>query len=374
MQFILVILFAIIIYFIQSVYFRKHWSDGVDISLSYNKSHARIGEEIILTENISNHKLFPLPVVSVKFKTSKSFLFDKAENGVVSDYYYRNDIFSIMGKQQVLRNLSFKTSARGYFIIDSVHLVANDLFLRTAYAKVFPNHTTLYVYPALLRNQQSLLLSKSIIGDILTRKYYEDPLSFRGIRPYNSHDSMRHINWKSTAKNQELMVNTFFDSHNTNICILLNLDTDQMRPSYHLREYILQVAATLITDFISNGFSIQLVSNAIDGITGESLMIPYGAGEEHETSLLEGLSRIDLSKEITSFNRYFEGEQTVFTDNNNLSYIVISNYRRDDLLSLYLKKRQENYSLHFICPEFLSMYIPIKVPDLYLWEVAQNEI
>ena len=41
---------------------------------------------------IENNKPLPLPILNVKFATSRSFIFAEEENANVSDRYYRNDI------------------------------------------------------------------------------------------------------------------------------------------------------------------------------------------------------------------------------------------------------------------------------------------
>lgn len=355
MQYIIAIAIAVFLYLFQSAYYRKHWKDGLTVDIAYNKSYAHIGDTIELTEQITNHKRLPLPILYVKFKTSRTFIYNAEENAAISDYYYRNDAFSILGNQQVTRKLTFRTGQRGYFTIDSVNLVVNDLFMRKTYADICDNHAGLYVYPRLLRNRQELLFANSIIGDILAKDLYEDPLSFRGIKDYTSQDSMRYINWKATAKSSNLKVNTFFDTQNTRIVILLNLDTHTMQRMDTLREYMVSVAATLANNMIARGFSIQLIANAPDTLTGEPLMVKMGAGNEHLQTLFQGLARLDFSKELTDITTFFHEKYSLFVEKNkDISYLVLSNYRKEDLITRCTEKQEQGYSLHFICPEFPS--------------------
>lgn len=355
MQYLIAIAIAVFLYLFQSRYYRNHWSDGLTVDISYSRSHVHIGDTVELTEQITNRKKLPLPVLYVKFKTSRTFLYDTEENAAISDYYYRNDAFSVLGNQHITRKLKFCPSQRGYFTLDSVNLVVNDLFMQKTYAGIRDNHAVLYVYPKLLKDRQSLLLTNSVIGDILTKDFYEDPLSFRGIRDYSNQDSMRVINWKATAKNGSLKVNTYFDSQNTSITLLLNLDTHTMQRMDILREYMICSTATLINSMIARGFSIRLAANAPDVLTGKPLFVETGAGNEHLQALFQGLARLDLTKEFTDISMFFEGENSVFEEKDkSTSYLLISNYRKENLLSQCLEKQQQGYSLYFICPEFSS--------------------
>lgn len=385
MQYLIALAIAIILYLFQTTYYKKHWKDGLTIDIAYNKSYAHIGDTVELTEQVQNHKRLPLPVLYIKFKTSKSFLYDTKENASISDYYYRNDAFSISGNQQVTRKFTFQVSRRGYFSIDSINLVANDLFMTKTYAYIQKNHAVLYVYPQLLTTRRELLLTNSIIGDILTKNLYEDPLSFRGIRNYTTQDTMRYINWKATAKTGALQVNTYFDTQHTNIVLLVNLDTHTMQRTDTMKEYVIRVAATLINNMASRGFSIKLAVNAPDILAKEPIIIEEGAGREHLHTLFQALSRLDIAAELIDISTFFDEKSSVFQEKDaHTTYIILSNYRKHDLLFQCLEKQQQGYSLSFICPDYSSCYSikdfyvkhsdQSRLSDVYFWEVKNDEL
>lgn len=373
MHYILAIIVAVILYYCQAIYYEKHWSNNLSASISFSRAYANVGDTIQLTEQIKNEKLLPLPVLYVKFTTSKSFLFEEYSNASVSDHYHRNDIFSIMGRQQITRSLQFKTSKRGYYSIEHVNLVVNDLFLKHSYALQLDNHTSLYVYPALLTNRYALALTSSIIGDLSRKDLYEDPLSFRGIREYISGDSMRSINWKATAKHQELMVNTYYDTQNTEVVLLFNLDTNTMQRDTHLQEYIISVVATLLQHMHTQGIAIKLAINTTDPFSNEVITTDLGTGEEHLHSMLQILARLDLSKALTPFENFFTGKDSLFANkNNNTTYLIVSNYRKKQLLDLYNDKQTKGHKIQFVCPEKSALCVPLS--DIQYWEVNANEL
>lgn len=373
MQYIIAIILAIIIYFLQFSLYRRYWDKALTVRISYSKVYANIGDTLELTEQVENKKLLPLPVLSVKFCSSRTFQYETDENASLSDHYYRNDIFSILGNQQVTRKQLFRTTQRGYFVIDSVNLVSHDLFLRNSFATIKDNHAALYVYPKQLCDRQTIALTSSIIGNITQKTLFEDPLLFRSIREYTSQDGMRYINWKATARNQQLMVNTHFDTQNVEVVLLLNLDTHAVKRSEQLQEYLICVATTLLYHITDRGLAVRLAVNFPDSITGKSIVTALGTGNEHLHLLLQTLARLDLSNEPTNFLSFFDGADSLFPERiSNTFYLIVSNYHREDLLQQYRQKRKEGCPALFICPEY-NQPLPAS-SDLQFWKIEPAEL
>lgn len=373
MQFLFAIIIATTLYLLQSVYYSRHWADGLSVTVAYNKTHASIGEIITLTEQVKNEKALPIPVLYVKFSTSRTFIFETTDNASISDHYHRNDIFSVMGHQQITRSIQFHTTRRGYYTTEYIQLIVHDLFMRDSYASMRANHTALYVYPALLTERSALSLTNSIIGDISQQNLYEDPLSFRSIREYTNGDNMRYINWKSTAKHNTPMVNTHFHIHNTEVVVLFNLDTNVIQRDDKLQEYMIRIVATLLHHMDKKGFATRLAINIVDSLTKEIITTDLGSGKEHLQNLFEILSRLDLTREFFPFETFLEGTHSLFQHvSSNTSYVIISNYRKEQVMLPYHNLRNEGHSIHFICPEQAPFATPMN--HIQYWEVDFNEI
>lgn len=352
MQLFIAIMLAVAFYLAQLILYKKHWNKGLAVRVEYNQNEACIGEHLELIETIENRKLLPLPVLYVKFSSSRTFLYEDMKNAALSDHYYRNDIFSISGNQQVVRKQHFTTTERGHFVISSIDLVASDLFMRRNYAAIYENHASLYVYPKLLTNKHILKLISSIIGETRQTSLYEDPLSFRDMREYTTGDAMNKINWKASAKTNRLMVNTHYDTQNAEIVLLFNLDSHVTQRSYRLAEACICMAATLMWHFNQAGLSYRIAVNLEDPASNKLPISSPGTGNEHYKNLLRTLCRLDLHKETSDFLMFFQGEFNQFTaKNNNSIYLVLSNYRKPLLLEAYEKKYKEGYHMHFLCPE-----------------------
>lgn len=373
MIFVIVILLAIIIYMLQLRFYEHSWKKNLSVNVKYNLSEAYVGDRIELIETIENRKALPLPVLYVKFTSSRSFIYDDMNNSAISDHYYRNDIFSISGNQQVIRKQYFTATSRGYFVIPSIDLVATDLFMTRNYACMYDNHAALYVYPKQLYLKELIQLTNAVIGRARQTNLYQDPLTFRSIREYSPTDTMNDINWKATAKTGHLMVNTHFDSQNGHVVLLLNLDSHVTQRSYHLTECCISVAATMLSHFQKEGLSFCMATNMNDRESEKPAISDSGSGMEHSKTLLRMLCRLDLHKEPTDFLEFFEGEKNQFhPDKKNTVYVILSNYRKPLLLNAYEEKLKEGYEMYFICPERKEHMTP--APFVHYLEVEPDAI
>ena len=95
--------------------YEKKWTKDFELEISYSQEQAGEGDTLWLYEVITNNKEMILPAVSVRFKTSKFLKFEDMDSGSVSDYFYRNDVISVRGYEQVRRKLRIKCARRGIY-------------------------------------------------------------------------------------------------------------------------------------------------------------------------------------------------------------------------------------------------------------------
>ncbi|MDE5966480.1 MAG: DUF58 domain-containing protein [Lachnospiraceae bacterium] len=367
MRLFIAVIVVIILYSIQSLLYRRHWNLGLNIQLSFSKDIANVGEQVILTEVIENKKALPLPILHVKFRTSRTFSFADTENSQTTDHYYRNDVFSVLGKQKVTRTLPFVTTHRGYFTITELHITSKDLFLTTTFADMLPNHAALYVFPSRLPLVRFAAIHEQMLGDFHTRRQsLNDPFAFYGIRPYQSYDSMRSINWKATAHTGALMVNQFEPATSNEVCIFLNLTPYMKARAESLSEHAINIANTIGTTFIEDKVDVSLCSNACDILTGKQAYLPAGHSQDHKLSLSRTLSRIDLNQTCNDFMELLKSH--IKEENHPVSYILISTYR-DDALFSYFERHAEDHSMYWIIPEFSHSDIHFQHAKIIKWEL-----
>lgn len=362
------ILCAFLLYQAQGFIYQKMWSKHLDITISFDKENCGEGENNTLTEVITNNKWIPIPVLHVKFNTPKSFLFKREENTSVTDYYYRDDIFSVMGHQEITRRLPFTCSKRGCYCLNDTNIVSGDLFLQKTFHSNIKNTCILHVYPAKIDISQFRVPFNTITGNVATMKtLIEDPFEFRGIREYMPYDSMRSINWKSSARTGNLQVNTYHMTSSQEVYIFLNLDTHIYSKNEKIVETCIRIASSLSLHFINAGIPVGLETNGTDKFTKERIFKESGRGIEHMSAIDRSLSRIDTDLENTDFLAVVKNAMK--RPNKNAYYIFVSNNRHNELLDYYGHLKNQQLSCYFIVPEYASSPISEEAKDMMKWNV-----
>ena len=78
---------------IQMVLYKKYWAKNLHVSVTFRQNAIYEGDEGEIIEVIENRKRLPLPMLKVKFQTSKNLGFLDEKGSKTTDQYYRNDIF-----------------------------------------------------------------------------------------------------------------------------------------------------------------------------------------------------------------------------------------------------------------------------------------
>jgi|GEM_PF-796059 len=324
----------ITLYIIRRIY-AKRCLNNLDVALSMSASTATEGDELYLFEILQNKKWLPLPWVNVKFQIDRELEFADNENAVVSDLYYRNDLFHILMHQKITRRLKFVCSKRGYFHIRGLEITAWDILMSNKYIAHFQTNSQLTVYPA--------TLPVTLVDDLCTRVYgylkstariYQDPFSFRGIREYIPGDPMKAVNFKASARSNDLMVNIWDYSNARRIVLLLDVERHTRWHNESLDERAIKIVASLAERLDAEGMPIAYITNA-QSIKDkpESSDVPYentsvlakrthrippaqaqipvnaqnhhfaiseGRGPHHLRAILESLAYIDLNNQQLS--------------------------------------------------------------------------
>lgn len=333
----------------QNFLYRKLWNKKLSVDLSFSKDAATQGEEISLVEIVTNSKLLPLPILQVKFMTSRSFLFRDMDNSAVSDNYYRNDMISISMYQRLIKTLTFECSKRGYYTINRMDIVCSNLFLTQEHVNTFDIDIQLYVYPKPIEFTKLEATFSKMLGSVLTKRYLiEDPFEFRNIREYQSYDGLKAINWKASAKTDELKVNVYDYTSSQQVIILLNTEAETIWKYDDLNEESIRIAASLAKVLISQGVPVAIYTNAKDLITKEILEVPAGSGSNHIQSIRETLARLDLSNEPKPFMPMIQEKLMNTTTNDYI--IILSYYQKEDLQQLMLAQKRAKKEFAWIVP------------------------
>lgn len=376
MPLVVAIIVVLIIYGLQQKLYLRFWNQDLKVNIAFHDSYVQVGEKSYLTEEIENAKFLPMPVFHVKFFTSRTFTFDDCENTSVTDAYHRNDVFSVLGNQKITRHLDFTTKKRGFYEIPEISVIAKDFFMTRTFAMNLKNNSSLYVFPKKIEGPDFDVICNQLLGEIeVKNSLLEDPFLFRGIREYMPGDSLSRMNWKATAKTSNMMVNQFGHSSEQQVKILLNLDTNTMVKTDFLREICISFASSAAEYFISKNIPVMISTNGLDVKTKDMIQVMPGCTADHLITINKSLARVGENQEIESFLDILNDE--IIGGNNNISYLIISSYYKEDLLLKLDYMVSNNMSVKMAVPFYdiqSREFANLKRPYITGWEVKFDEV
>ncbi len=270
--------------FAWNLYYTKHWSRNLLVTLRFLQDFIYAGEQAEMTEQIENRKKLVLPVLEVAFHVDKRLAFHNCENTSVSDYTYKRDIFALLGYQRITRKLTVGCTKRGCYRIDKSYLTTFSMLHRRRFSIDAPADTQLYVYAARTNVSDILVTCERLMGSVqCAKRLFEDPFAYASIREYTVTDPMKTINWKASARTGELMVNTFESTHMEKVLLFLDVEDSGILKYEYLTEDAISVTATLAQKMIARGMEVGLCTNitAAPDLTakspsGHTLPSPHG--------------------------------------------------------------------------------------------------
>jgi len=285
----------VVMYLVRWVY-SKACLQNLDVQLYMSANTATEGDIVTLTEVLTNSKWLPLPWVSVKFRTGRELKFTTSP--IASDAYYRNDLFHILMHQKITRRLPFECAKRGYYAIDGLELTGWDVLMENKYIRQFPCDIRLTVLPRTIATPEVDHLCSLVYGQLRTRHPINpDPFSFRGIREYYPSDPVKTINFKASAKAQNLMVNVWDFSNARRVAILLDTERHTVWHNETLEERAIKIAASVAEKMVAIGTPISFTTNGRSVISGNATNIYEGYGAQQLHTILEALAYIDLANQ-----------------------------------------------------------------------------
>jgi uncharacterized protein (DUF58 family) len=340
---------AYLLYQLQKYLYKLYWNSNLDVHINLSEEYAIEGEQLILYETVRNKKILPLPIIKVKFMTSRYLSFLDTNNSNVTDHYYRNDLMSIMMYQKLTRTLTFVCTHRGYYTINHMDVVCSDLFISFEVVACYDVDLHLYVYPKPVDYCKFQAPFRKMLGTVLTKRFInEDPFEFRSIREYQSYDTLKSVNWKASAKTGSLKVNVNDYTSSQQVKLFINLECETIWKHEDLWEESIRIAATFATAFIEQGIPTAIYTNGLDTITKNVIQVPPGSGLNHIKTLNENLARIDTSLAMPAFVHTLQDE--FLSANENDYIILISSYQKDDLIQLLTTRLSSTMDYSWIIP------------------------
>ncbi len=256
---------ALLVGAVWGIYYRCQWAKDVTVRLWFETDAVYAGQETKLYEVIENRKRMPVPVLEVGFHTRKELDFADVENTNVSDYLYKRDVFSVLGRQKITREIPVKCTKRGRYLASDADITTHTLLYRKHYSKAVGTEAEIYVYPKMTDVSEIVTVCEHMLGTLqCARRLYEDPFAFRTIRNYTTDDPMKSINWKASARTGSLMVNTFDSVQSQKAMIFLDVEDTGILKYEDLVEESIALAATVMRRLIRQNIEVGFVFNGRD--------------------------------------------------------------------------------------------------------------
>ncbi len=282
----LTIFYMVIGTFLLGLWWNKRSLQHIRITRQY-EDHVFLGEDVPVRLQMENKSILPILWLEIHESLPVNLRAGRTVKQVFS--------LGIRGEQEIKYTLSaFK---RGYYSLGPLLVRSGDPL-----GLVNPKQTEfasgpLTVYPQIVHLEKLGLPSRSPIGTLKHHNpIFEDPSRTMGKREYKSGDSVRRIDWKSTASSGQLQVKLYEASIALNVTILLDLHRDSynIKSFYHDTELAVTTAASLAAWGKRQKQSVGLITNGIDPSQDSRMPkpLPPKKGTAHFINILEILARI----------------------------------------------------------------------------------
>ncbi len=258
------------------------------------------GEEIRVQLKFINSSWLPLPWLQVS---------EAASSDITSGRNFRQ-VLRLNGHGRTSTEYLLQARKRGYYLVGPLRLQAGDILGLAEEVNRSEPADRLIVFPRVIALSRVHLPSLMPIGALAHElPIFEDPVRVSGRRMYRSGDSLRRVDWKTTASSGQLQVKLFDPSIAAEIMIVLNLN----RNDYHRQrrldstEFAIVVAASLANWAIGRKLPAGLDIYGADPMAAAQIFrpIPPGKGRGHLTHLLETLARAQTA-ELPAFSDHLQ--------------------------------------------------------------------
>jgi uncharacterized protein (DUF58 family) len=167
---------------------------------------------------------------------------------------------------------------------------SGDLLGYTSRGKVYSRVDHLMVYPKLFELEVGALAARRLVGRQATdRVILTDPSRTVGVRAFRPGDPLRYVEWRTTARRNELLVRTFEPTTDLSLAIFLDF---QPAADDAVLEFAISVAASVARWGLRRGYPVGMFGNGGRGET-DVMRVPVSASPNQLVRILDALARAE---------------------------------------------------------------------------------
>jgi uncharacterized protein (DUF58 family) len=253
-------------------------------------THAFLGEQVRIQLDVQNRGWLPVPWLELREALPVALVGPNSFQAVTNLGPRANTQFEYF----------VQARKRGYYPIGPLNISTGDILGLSDSLLMQHQAEPLVVYPTIIPFTSMEIPSQSPQGTLRhTLPLFEDPMRVFGKREYTAGDSLRRIDWKSSASSGRLQVKQFEPSIALETCLMLNLNAEDYfyRSRVDATELAIVIAASVANWIVEKKQLVGLLVNGRDPLApdGQPQTIPPRKGKRHLMRLLETLARVDTS-------------------------------------------------------------------------------
>ena len=252
------------------------------------RNHAFLGDRIQINLHVQNKGWLPVPWLELRETLPVALAGPNSFQSVIH----------LGPRADANFEYSIEARKRGYYLVGPLTITTGDILGLSDSLLVQTQPEPLVVYPKVIPLTAVDIPSQSPQGTLRhTLPLFEDPTRVFGKRGYTSGDSLRRIDWKSSAASGRLQVKLFEPSIALETFIVLNLNAEDYyyRSRLDSTELAIVVAASVSNWIIGKKQMVGMLVNGRDPLAadGRPQALPPGKGKRHMMRLLETLARVE---------------------------------------------------------------------------------
>ena len=251
-------------------------------------SHAFLGDRVKIDLHVQNKGWLPLPWLE---------LHETLPVALAGPNHFQSVIHLGPGAEARFE-YSLEARKRGYYLIGPLSVSTGDILGLSDAVVAQSLAEPLVIYPKIVPFTSIQIPSHSPQGTLRhDMPLFEDPTRVFGKRGYLSGDSLRRIDWKSSASSGRLQVKLFEPSIALETFIFLNLNDEDFyyRTRIDAIELAIVIAASVSNWIVGKKQVVGMMVNGHDPLAedGRPQTIPPRKGKRHMMRLLETLARVE---------------------------------------------------------------------------------
>ncbi|MCH7801838.1 MAG: DUF58 domain-containing protein [Chloroflexi bacterium] len=325
-------------------------------------AHPRVfmGEETTMSISVTNRKPVPLGRLEIEDELPDEIQVSEADISSSANPHANvlRHSTSMSWYERISWEYKIKANQRGFYRIGPARLESGDLFgFFTSHRRVSDNDYLL-VYPKIVPLPELGLPAVRPLGE--TRggiSIFEDTSRPSGIREYHVGDPLKTVDWKVSAKMQQLQVRTFEPSSSFTVILVVVVETTARSWEGYSPvnlERVITASASIANYASEMQYNLGLFSNGAPILADRPMKVPPARNPEQLTVILEALATIrplpigPMAPQLTHYARQFPIGVTL---------VIIVALINDDLREAISELKRQGYKLVVVfvgdqqCPE-----------------------